>query len=703
MKSVTYIAAMSMMGWCESLDGCAPVYSEGTGGTASSTSSTGDSGATSAPTGSTAPTGQASTDPTGEASTDPTGIASTGSTGEVSASTGTGSTSSSSEVSTTSTSTGDAATMSTGDASTTSTGDASTASTGGPLPDAAVLNVNFSQVKTFNFSWAAAMGAQYYELHESPTDDGIYEQVGVDPIFGESISVTMPLHLRFGASYILKSCNADGCTDSAPLKVMDSMVKAVGYFKASNTGPLDMYGDFFGYVVAISDDGNTLAVGAPNEDSSKAGINQVHNELAIRAGAVYVFVRGVDNKWTQQAYIKASNPGAHDQFGLSIALSGDGTTLAVGAHLEDHFDESVLNSGAVYVFVRSGTVWTQMDYLKASNKGQSDSFGHNVALSADGKTIAVGAYFEDSTDVGINGQKNDNAAQQSGAVYVFEWDNKDWKQQAYIKASNTGVGDEFGHSVAMSADGNTLAVGAPDEDSPDKGMNGAEGDNFDLAEDSGAVYVFVRLGDVWSKQAYIKASNTGKGDRFGLSAAMSADGNTLAVGAYLEDSAATGVGGLQDDNVSFTDSGAVYMFTRAKGDWEQQAYIKASNTEASDQFGINLALSGDGKTLAVSAKFEDSAAAGVGGQEDNNVATTQSGAVYVFKLSDNNTWSQRGYVKASNTGKDDNYGLGIALRDDGTTLAIGAYLEDSSAVGIGKDQASQANNKFTDAGAVYVY
>ncbi len=124
---------------------------------------------------------------------------------------------------------------------------------------------------------------------------------------------------------------------------------------------------------------------------------------------------------------------------------------------------------------------------------------------------------------------------------------------------------------------------------------------------------------------YLKASNTGGGDLFGHSVALS--GDTLAVGAYRESSAATGVNGDQDSN-SASDSGAVYVFVRSGGIWSQQAYLKASNTGASDRFGISLALSGD--TLAVGAHLEDSAAAGVNGDQSSN-ATIDSGAVYVTR------------------------------------------------------------------------
>jgi hypothetical protein len=266
---------------------------------------------------------------------------------------------------------------------------------------------------------------------------------------------------------------------------------------------------------------------------------------------------------------------------------------------------------------------------------------------------------------------------------------------AYIKASNTGAYDSFGYSVAMSADGNTMAVGAYLEDSKATGIAGDQADNS--ANGSGAVYLFTRSGGAWSQEAYIKGSNTGAGDGFGSSVALSGDGSTLAVGAYGEASKATGIGGDQADN-SATASGAVYLFTRSGGAWSQEAYIKASNTDAVDYFGVRVALSGDGSTLAVGAYLEDSKATGIAGDQADNSANG-SGAVYLFTRS-GGAWSQEAYIKASNTGTNDYFGWSVALSGDGSTLAVGAYGEASNATGIG---GNQADNSAIESGAVYVY
>ena len=179
--------------------------------------------------------------------------------------------------------------------------------------------------------------------------------------------------------------------------------------------------DLFGYSVSLS--GDTLAVGASYERSSATGVNGSQSDNSARnSGAVYIFTRS-GRTWSQQAYLKASNTGARDNFGHSVSLSGD--TLAVGASYEDsnatgvngsQSDNSARNSGAVYVFTRSGTTWSQQAYLKASNTDAGDLFGSSVSLSGD--TLAVGAKSESSSATGVNGNQKDNGADGSGAVYV---------------------------------------------------------------------------------------------------------------------------------------------------------------------------------------------------------------------------------------------------------------------------------------------
>lgn len=309
----------------------------------------------------------------------------------------------------------------------------------------------------------------------------------------------------------------------------------------------------------------------------------------------------------------------------------------------------------------SGTLASGIGYVKSSNTDIGDGFGRAVALAADGGTMAVGAWTEDSNATGINGNQGDNSVVNSGAVYVLTRDTAPagiagadgWVHQAYVKASNTGKDDEFGSRVVLSADGNTLAVAAPLEDSNATGVNGDQ--HNDLAWDSGAVYVYARSSaGTWMQQAYIKASNTDTADHFGMDIALSGDGNTLAVGAPHESSNATGINGPQN-KLAFR-SGAVYVFKRNTGSWTQQAYIKSAHTRESDQFGWRIALSADGRTLA----------AGSPGEPDSPV----SGAVYVFSQ-DFGNWSQQAHVRASNSETDSEFGSSVALSGDGGTLAAG--------------------------------
>ncbi|MEW5251631.1 histidine kinase [Microbulbifer discodermiae] len=343
----------------------------------------------------------------------------------------------------------------------------------------------------------------------------------------------------------------------------------------------------------------------------------------------------------------------------------------------------------------TGTLVDSIGYFKASNTDGGDRFGSALSLSADGNTLAIGAPLEGGTATGINGDQSGNTAEESGAVYIFGRNAGIWTQQAYVKASNTDAGDRFGEAVSLSADGTTLAVGASSESSSADGIDGDQSNN-DL-NGSGAVYIFSRNEGAWAQQAYIKASNPDELDFFGGALSLSGDGNTLAVGAGEESSSATGVDGDQNNN-DVEGAGAVYIFNRSEGDWTQQAYIKASNTDRGDHFSSALSLSADGNTLAVSTIFEDSNAIGVDGDQGNN-DTFNAGAVYIYSHSQG-AWTQQAYVKASNTDAGDYFGYALSLSGDGNILAVGAGEEDSRATGIGGDQ---NNNDAARAGAVYIF
>lgn len=560
-------------------------------------------------------------------------------------------------------------------------------------PPAPVLSLNPQAIKTFQFSWDDVAGETEYTLLEDPTGNAGYTEVASIAANATSHKLVVSLPKRINARYMLEACNSDGCSESDAVYVGGTLDEAIGYVKASNTGNVDR----FGASIALSGDGNTLAVGARWEDGGTTGIGSIPNDNAADAGAVYIFVRNED-QWNQQAYVKASNTGQADVFGISVALSVDGNTLAVGAPSEDSSttgvnslpNDAAPRSGATYVFVRSDNIWVQQAYLKASNTGEEDIFGIKVALSGDGNTLVVGAQQEDSSTQGINSTPNEDATN-SGAVYVFKRSENIWIQQAYIKASNPGERDNFGAALSLSGDGDTLAVGALYEDSSTTGVNSAPNND---AVSAGAVYVFSRNNDTWSQQAYVKAFNTESGDLFGESLSLASDGNTLAIGSKNESSNGSGVDSIP--NEAADRAGAVYVFARSGGLWGQRAFIKASNPENNDIFGHSVALSSDGKILAVGAPWEDSDATGVNGETNNN--TNTSGAAYLFTL-ESGIWSQKAYIKASNTSVDHSFGWSVALSENGDTLAVGASRENGSSTGVG----SAPDELADEAGAVYLY
>jgi trimeric autotransporter adhesin len=267
------------------------------------------------------------------------------------------------------------------------------------------------------------------------------------------------------------------------------------YVKASNPGP----GDLFGSALVLDGDGDTLVVGSWDEDGNGVGPFAQLDDSVAGAGAAYVFTRSAMGTWSQQAYLKASNPGAGDYFGYDVALSDSGDTLAVSAVNEDssasgvggnQADDSASNSGALYVFERSMMgAWSQQAYIKATNPGVNDRMGRSIALSGDGNVLAGGVDAEDGGTTGIGGNQADESASAAGAVQVFVRDPfGTWSPRAYVKAPNTGAGDMFGSGVALSGDGNTLAVGAYGEDGSATGIGGDQSN--DSMSYAGAVYLY---------------------------------------------------------------------------------------------------------------------------------------------------------------------------------------------------------------------
>jgi hypothetical protein len=391
-----------------------------------------------------------------------------------------------------------------------------------------------------------------------------------------------------------------------------------------------------------------------------------------------VFVRTAAG-WAQQARLSPTAGDASDQFGWAVKISADGNTVVVGAPLEDsnspddETDDNALNSGAAYVFTRSGASWTQSAYLKASNLGADDNFGWAVALAGDGNTLAIGARRESSDSKTINGPDN-NLAFRAGAAYVFTRAATSWTQQAVIKAPNAEDNNLFGYGCALGADGNRLVVGALGENSDVGGVltdtNLATGN----AANAGAAYVFDRTGSAWTFSAMLKAANPVAGDFMGQFVSISADAGTIAVGAT---------------RVS-TQRGNVIVFALGQTGWTHQQTLVATTPGDGDRFGTSVSLSGDGNRLVAGAPLEDGSGRGI--DPIPNDDTFDAGAIYVFTRSGAN-WSTPRYVKASDTlasdtEPGDQFGFAAAISADGSTMAAGSYNRDR---GINRS------------GAVYVY
>ena len=464
------------------------------------------------------------------------------------------------------------------------------------------------------------------------------------------------------------------------------------------------------------------------KDWQNVGIatSTVVNDLNMTLGETYyISVRAIDRAGNvsnaansngfvyghlQQAYVKAVNAELNDKFGSSIAISGD--IMVVGVEKEDSIqasitngpsasnDNSSLDAGAAYVYIRSGDTWTQQAYLKASNSDPSDKFGKAVAISGD--TIVVGAHQEQSSQASItNGSSasSDNLSDRSGAIYVFRKIGSSWTQEAYIKASNNDANDKFGEAVAI--DGDTIVVGVQNEGSSQTGVtNGSFASNDNSSLKSGAAYVYRRTGSTWAQEAYLKASNTNADDKFGKSVSIS--GDTIVVGAHQEQSSQNFItnGSTASSDNSSSKSGAVYVFKRTGSSWDQEAYIKAANSEIDDKFGESVAIDGD--TIVVGAKQEDSSTIGVtnGSTLSSNNSSSNSGAAYVYKRT-GSTWTQEAYIKAPISDSNDKLGKSVAI--DGDLIAISSEDEASNFSGSIDGDSAHSDNSNAKSGAVYLF
>ncbi len=352
----------------------------------------------------------------------------------------------------------------------------------------------------------------------------------------------------------------------------------------------------FGRAAALSADGDTALIGAPRDIGE--------------TGAAWVFTRS-GSTWTPQVKLTAPDEAGAARFGRSVALSADGGTAVVGGPNDG-------GSGAVWVFTRSGSTWTEQAKLTAAEESGSGWFGSSVAISADGSTVLVGGFVDHSD---------------AGAAWVFARSGSAWSQQgAKLTGSEENGEGEFGWSVALSRDGDTALVGG-------------HGD----AQRTGAAWVFARSGSAWSQQGAKLTGSDGSGEaEFGQSVALSGDGQTALVGG-------------RGDEERF---GAAWVFVRSGSAWSQQgAKLTGSDGSGEAEFGQSVALSGDGQTALV------------GGRGD----TEGLGAAWVFARS-GSAWVQSQKLTGSEERGKGELGWSAALSADGTTALLGG-IDDAAKVG----------------------
>ena len=312
--------------------------------------------------------------------------------------------------------------------------------------------------------------------------------------------------------------------------------------------------DLFGVAVSVTND--TALISAPGDDLvDGSGSNE---------GSAYVFKRS-GSTWSQESKLTASDAASGDAFGLAVSL--DANTAVVGAPYDD---DAGADSGSVYVFTRSGTIWSQQAKITPADGAPGDLFGSALAIQGD--TLVIGSHRDD--DVLAN----------SGSVYVFVRSGSTWSQQAKLGASTPGTNDAFGRAVSLS--GETLVAAASQDD--------------DLGINSGSVFVFTRTGVVWTEQAKLQASDGDTRDSFGASVSLDVD--TLVVGA----------GGNSD---SGTSSGSSYLFVGAGASWTEAQKWTPTESAAADFFGSAVAI------------HQNQAVIGSGWDDDDGI---NSGSAHIF-------------------------------------------------------------------------
>lgn len=411
--------------------------------------------------------------------------------------------------------------------------------------------------------------------------------------------------------------------------------------------------------------------------------------VALCVGATCVYSEPVALSGTLEAamgLIKADPAVNVSSFGEAVTLSRDGRVLAVGAIQESVDATSGMGAplvGAVHVYEKPGTgPWVFRTRLLAPFPDDDDRFGSALALSADGRVLAVGSPEMDalgSADSGANNNGSD-----TGGVYVFKRMGNTWPVAAFVQGSGASNGDQFGASVDLSDDGQTLVVGATQL-----------GKAFADPTRDGKAFVFQDQSNIWTEQATLRDDNLVSGNAFGHAVALSADGNTLAVGDPRDKSLGTGVHAAPLTDAGALNRGAVHLFARAGNAWARTSFVKAPRDVGSAHFGSSVDIDATARTLLVGAPQADLDPADL----LDNTTYSNSGAAFVL-VAEPAGWSFAAMLRAPAPVAEDGFGTVVALSSDGRTAAAGAYLQDGVGVGVGGITTGVTSSGF---GAAYAF
>jgi len=391
-------------------------------------------------------------------------------------------------------------------------------------------------------------------------------------------------------------------------------------FMQKKTADDQTTGAAFGRSVAISDDGNTMIVGADLD----IGVSGQAN-----AGSAYILVKS-GGSWVQQAKIRSSlGTTADARFGYSVAISSDGNTVLIGAPQIS----AASTDGHAQVWFRSNGSWSLQSTLSSS---PFLNFGFSVSLSADGNTAAVGGRTF-SPRVLIFTRSGSSWSSQQSIFYTDIPAQTNWSFDATT---------QFANSVSLSSDGNSLLVGHPRA-------------TFEQIF-RGCAHLYTRSGGVWSYNKFLPPIVINATIELGWNVKISGDGNVIVLGA--DTTTETNF----DNFETYAGAGSVECFRKINSVWEPAGRIAAPDPNTNEFFGLDLALSSNGFTLIVGARATD-------GTTDN-----QQGSVYIFTLMNNAVFSLRDEMFASDFQTNHQYGRGLALTSDAQTLVVGAPFDDST-------------------------